>query len=107
TQALALIGSKEGIANLHVALVDPGDVVLVPAIGYPVYATGALLRGATTHEMAMNAENGWLADFDSVPDDVAARAKIMFLGYPNNPTGAVATDEYFRRAIDFCRTHDI
>lgn len=107
TQALALIGSKEGIANLHVALVDPGDVVLVPAIGYPVYATGALLRGATTHEMAMNAENGWLADFESVPDDVAARAKIMFLGYPNNPTGAVATDEYFRRAIDFCRTHDI
>ncbi|MEG0620306.1 MAG: LL-diaminopimelate aminotransferase [Raoultibacter sp.] len=107
TEVLALIGSKEGIAHLHTAFVDPGDYVLAPSIGYPVYSGGATLQSAHTYFMPMKAENGFLADFDHIPADVLAKAKIMFLGYPNNPTGAIATDEYFDRAIDFCIKHDI
>ncbi|MEG0476555.1 MAG: LL-diaminopimelate aminotransferase [Raoultibacter sp.] len=107
TEVLALIGSKEGIAHLHTAFVDPGDYVLAPSIGYPVYSGGATLQGAHTYFMPMKAENGFLADFNHIPADILAKAKIMFLGYPNNPTGAIATDEYFDRAIDFCIEHDI
>lgn len=107
TEVLGLIGSKEGIAHLHTAFVDPGDYVLAPSIGYPVYSGGAILQNAHTYFMPMNEENNWLADFDNIPDDILAKTKIMFLGYPNNPTGAIATEEYFDKAIDFCITHDI
>lgn len=107
TEVLTLIGSKEGIAHLHTAFVDPDDYVLAPSIGYPVYSIGATLQNANVHYMPMTADNGFLADFDSVPEDIAAKAKIMFLGYPNNPTGAIAPVEYFDRAIEFCKKHDI
>ena len=107
TEVLALIGSKEGIAHLITAFVNPGEYVLAPSIGYPVYSGGTTLQSAHTYFMPMTEENGFLADFDHVPADVLAKAKIMFLGYPNNPTGAIATDEYFDRAIAFCREHDI
>lgn len=107
TEALALIGSKEGIAHLHTAFVNPGDYVLAPSIGYPVYSGGATLQSANTYFMPMTAENGFLADFEQVPEDILKRAKIMFLGYPNNPTGAIATEEYFDKAIDFCIRHDL
>lgn len=106
-EVLALIGSKEGIAHLHTAFVDPGDYVLAPSIGYPVYSGGATLQSANTYFMPMKEETGFLADFTNIPEDVLAKAKIMFLGYPNNPTGACATEEYFDRAIDFCLEHDI
>lgn len=107
TEVLALIGSKEGIAHLHTAFVDPGDYVLAPSIGYPVYSGGATLQSANTYFMPMNETNGFLADFDNVPEDILAKTKIMFLGYPNNPTGAIATGEYFDKAIAFCLEHDI
>lgn len=107
TEVLALIGSKEGIAHLHTAFVNPGDYVLAPSIGYPVYSGGATLQSANTYFMPMTAENGFLADFEQVPEDILKRAKIMFLGYPNNPTGAIATEEYFDKAIDFCICHDL
>ena len=107
TEVLALIGSKEGIAHLHTAFVDPGDYVLVPSIGYPVYSGGATLQGGHTYYMPMREENGFLADFDHVPEEVLSKAKIMFIGYPNNPTGAVATEEYFDKAIRFCLENDI
>lgn len=107
TEVLALIGSKEGIAHLHTAFVNPGDYVLAPSIGYPVYSGGATLQSANTYFMPMTAENGFLADFEQVPEDILKRAKIMFLGYPNNPTGAIATEEYFDNAIDFCIRHDL
>lgn len=107
TEVLALIGSKEGIAHLHTAFVNPGDYVLAPSIGYPVYSIGASLQNAHTYYMPMTADNDFLADFDNVPSDIVDKAKIMFLGYPNNPTGAIATEEYFDRAIAFCREHDI
>ncbi|MCL2826461.1 MAG: LL-diaminopimelate aminotransferase [Eggerthellaceae bacterium] len=107
TQVLALIGSKEGIAHLHTAFVDPGDYVLAPSIGYPVYSGGATLQSAHTYFMPMKAENGFLADFDNIPPEVLAKAKVMFLGYPNNPTGAVASEAYFDRAIGFCISHGL
>lgn len=107
TEVLALIGSKEGIAHLHTAFVNPGDYVLAPSIGYPVYSGGAILQNANTYFMPMKAEKGFLADFDNIPEDVLAKTKIMFLGYPNNPTGAIATEEYFDKAIAFCIEHDI
>lgn len=107
TEVLTLIGSKEGIAHLHTAFVNPGDYVLAPSIGYPVYSGGATLQSANTYFMPMTAENGFLADFEQVPEDILKRAKIMFLGYPNNPTGAIATEEYFDKAIDFCIRHDL
>ncbi|MRX83039.1 LL-diaminopimelate aminotransferase [Eggerthella guodeyinii] len=106
-EVLALIGSKEGIAHLHTAFVDPGDYVLAPSIGYPVYSGGATLQSANTYFMPMREEDGFLADFSQIPDEVLGRAKIMFLGYPNNPTGACATEEYFDRAIAFCLEHDL
>ena len=107
SEILALIGSKEGIAHLHTAFVDPGDYVLAPSIGYPVYSGGATLQSANTYFMPMKEENGFLADFSNIPEEVLSKAKIMFLGYPNNPTGACATDEYFDRAIEFCIEHGI
>lgn len=107
TETLALIGSKEGIAHVFLAFVDPGDVTLVPGCGYPVYLTGGILCGGETHWMPMNEANGFLADFESTPKDVLARAKMMFLSYPNNPTSAIANEEYFDRAIAFARENDL
>ncbi len=107
TEVLGLIGSKEGIAHLHTAFVNPGDYVLAPSIGYPVYSGGATLQNGNTYFMPMKEENGFLADFDHIPEDILAKTKIMFLGYPNNPTGACANEEYFDKAIKFCLEHDI
>ncbi|MCL4079630.1 LL-diaminopimelate aminotransferase [Coriobacteriia bacterium Es71-Z0120] len=107
TEVLALIGSKEGIAHVFLAFVDPGDYTLVPGAGYPVYHTGGILSGGQSWFMPMTEENGFLADFESTPPEVLAKAKMMFLSYPNNPTSAIATEEYFDRAIAFAREHDL
>ncbi|MDR1421452.1 MAG: LL-diaminopimelate aminotransferase [Coriobacteriales bacterium] len=111
TETLALIGSKEGIAHLHTAFVNPGDYVLAPSIGYPVYSGGATLMHANTYFLRMRAETGWLAEFDDgpggIPAEVLERARILFIGYPNNPTGAIAPPEYFDEAIAFCKRHDL
>ena len=107
TETLALIGSKEGIAHLFLAFVDPGDVTLVPGCGYPVYHTGGILAGGETYFMPMREDNGFLADFESTPPDVLARAKMMFLSYPNNPSAVAAPVEYFDRAIAFAKEHDL
>lgn len=107
TQVLPLVGSKEGIAHIHVAYVDPGDVVLVPDPGYPVYHAGTILAGGESHFMPLLAENGFLPDLDAIPANVAARAKLMFLNYPNNPTSATATAEFFERTVEFARANEI
>ena len=107
TEVLALIGSKEGIAHLFPAFIDVGDYTLVPGVGYPVYTTGGVLIGGQTHYMPMNDENDWLADFESTPADVLARAKMMFISYPNNPAAVAAPVEYFDRAIAFAKKHDL
>jgi LL-diaminopimelate aminotransferase len=107
TEVLGMIGSKEGIAHLFTAFVDPGDYTLIPGVGYPVYHTGGIMVGGRSHWMPMNDDNDWLADFEATPADVVADAKMMFLSYPNNPTSAIANEEYFDRAIAYAKAHDL
>lgn len=106
-EVLALIGSKEGIAHLFPAFVDPGAYTLIPGVGYPVYDGGAILNDSKSYWMPMNEENDFLADFESAPADVLANAQMMILSYPNNPTSAIATPEYFDRAIAFAKKHNL
>ena len=107
TEILPTLGSKDGIAHVPLALVDPGDVVLAPNPGYTVYVTGALMAGAEPYTMPLTEANAWLPDLDAIPDDVADRSRLMWLNYPNNPTAAVADREFLERAVAFCRRHDI
>jgi LL-diaminopimelate aminotransferase len=106
-EILPTLGSKDGISHVPLALVDPGDLVLAPDPGYTVYATGAIMAGADPYVMPLTLENDWLPDLDAIPTDVAERARLMWLNYPNNPTAAVAGREFLERAVDFCRLHDI
>lgn len=106
-ECVALIGSKEGLSHLIWAMVDPGDVVLCPDPAYPVYSSQTLLAGGTPYAMPLRAENGFLPDLAAIPADVAAKAKLMFLNYPNNPTSAVATLDFFAEAVAFARRHNI
>jgi LL-diaminopimelate aminotransferase len=106
-EALALIGSKEGIFNIHHTLLDPGDLVLMPDPYYPVYMAGAELASASVHLMPLRKENSFLPDLDAIPAEVAQQAKLMWLNYPNNPTGAVADLDFFQKAVDFAMRHEI
>lgn len=106
-EVLALIGSKEGLAHLVWAFVDPGDVVLVPDPAYPVYRVHTLMTGGEPYDLPLLPERGFLPDLDAVPAEVARRAKLLFLNYPNNPTGAVADLAFFEQAVAFARRHDI
>ena len=106
-EVLPTIGSKEGIANVAYCLIDPGDVALIPDPGYPVYRAGTLFAGGEPYYMPLEEENGFLPDFSAIPDDVARRAKVMWLNYPNNPTAAVADLAFFDEAIAFAKRYDI
>ncbi len=106
-EVVALVGSKEGLAHLIWAFVDPGDTVLIPDPAYPVYRTHTLLTGGDPYMMPLLPENGFLPDFDAIPEDTRRRAKILFLNYPNNPTAAVADLDFFRRAVDFAKRCDL
>ncbi|QRN83719.1 aminotransferase class I/II-fold pyridoxal phosphate-dependent enzyme [Chloroflexota bacterium] len=106
-EVLGLIGSKEGIFNLSQVLINPGDLVLLPDPCYPVYAVGATIAQADTYDMPLLAENDFLPDLDAIPDEVADRAKLMWLNYPNNPTGAVAPYAFFEKVVAFARKHQI
>lgn len=107
SQVLPLIGSKEGIANLATAFVDPGDVVLVPDPGYPVYATSAILAGGTPAYFALPGANGFQPNLDQISPGDAAGAKILWLNYPNNPTAATVGPDTFAQAVAFCRSHNM
>jgi len=107
TEMVLLIGSKEGLAHLCWAYIDPGDIALVPDPNYTVPKVNTLLAGGTPHLMPLLAENKFLPDLSAVPSDVAQRAKLLFLNYPHNPTGAVATPEFFAEAVRFAREYDI
>ena len=107
TEVAPLIGSKEGIANAALAFVDPGDVVLVPDPGYPTYTLGTLLAGGSVVRVPLLAENDFLPDLAAIEPDVARSARVLWLNYPNNPTGAIATLEFFAQAVDFSREYDI
>jgi len=106
-EVIGLIGSKEGLFNLSQALLDPGDVVLVPDPGYPIYAIGAQLAGAEVHYLPLRRENGWLPDLEAVEPDVLRRARLLWLNYPNNPTGACAAPEFFEQAVALARQNEI
>ena len=106
-EVVPLIGSKEGIAHLPLCFIDPGDVALVPDPGYPVYPVSVQLAGGTNYSLPLREESGFLVDFDAVPDDVAGRAKLLWLNYPSNPTSAVADIAFFERAAAFAKKHGI
>ncbi|MDI9610629.1 MAG: LL-diaminopimelate aminotransferase [Archaeoglobales archaeon] len=101
-EIIALIGSKEGIAHLPLAFVNEGDFVLVPDPGYPVYYASTVMAGGKPFYLPLKAENDFLPELESLPEEVIRKTKILFLNYPNNPTSAVANDEFIRSAIDFC-----
>ena len=107
TELHPLIGSKEGIAHLAMALLDPGDVAIVPEPGYAVYEGGTVLAGAEPYRCTLAPRTGFLLELDELPADVARRAKLVYLNYPNNPTAAVADRAYLERTVGFCRTHGI
>jgi LL-diaminopimelate aminotransferase len=107
TEILPTLGSKDGISHVPFAFVNPGDVVLAPSPGYPVYQTGALMADGEALLMPLRAENGWLPDLAAIPQGAARRARLLWLNYPNNPTAAVTELEFFERAVAFCREHDI
>ncbi len=106
-EVLTLIGSKEGIAHIPLAFLNPGDVSLVPDPGYPVYNIGSILADGKPFKMPLLEENDFLPDLDAIPTDVAKKAKIMFLNYPNNPTSATATAKFFEEVVDFANENDV
>jgi LL-diaminopimelate aminotransferase len=106
-EVTSLIGSKEGIGNMAVAFVDPGDVVLVSTPCYPVYHIGTAFNGGQNYFLPLTKANRFLPDLDSIPADVAKRAKLLWINYPNNPTAAVADKDFFKRVIDFANRNNV
>jgi LL-diaminopimelate aminotransferase len=102
-----LLGSKEGLAHICLALLDPGDLALVPDPGYPVYAGGSIIVGAEVRYLKLAPERGFLPDLDEVSEEDAQRAKVLFLGYPNNPTAAVVEGDFFEKVVAFAKKYDI
>jgi len=106
-EVLSLIGSKEGIGHMPLAFVDPGDYVLVTSPGYPVYAIATMFAGGRVYEMPLLKENKFLPDLDSVPSSILKKTKLMFVNYPNNPTSACASREFFVNLVEFALRHNI
>ena len=106
-QVLSLMGSKDGIAHIPEAFVNPGDVVLAPSPGYPVYQTSTLFAEGTVHEMPLTADQQFLPVLDDIPKEVAEKAKLLFLNYPNNPTSAIAPMKFYDEVVAFAREHNI
>ncbi|MBN2706895.1 MAG: LL-diaminopimelate aminotransferase [Deltaproteobacteria bacterium] len=106
-EVVSLIGSKEGIAHMPLAFVNPGDYVLVPDPGYPVYSVATSFAGGVPYLMPLKAENGFLPALDAIPAEIAAKARLMFINYPNNPTGATADHDFFARVVEFVAKNHI
>jgi LL-diaminopimelate aminotransferase len=106
-EVLPLIGSKEGIGHMALCFIEPGDLALVPDPGYPPFSLGTILAGGEPYFMPLKEENDFLPDFEAIPDKIADKAKLMWLNYPNNPTGAVASPDLFDKAIHFARKHNV
>lgn len=107
TEVLALIGSKEGLAHLPWAILNPGDVALIPDPGYPVYRSSTILADGVPHAFPLLRERGFLPDLNAIPEDALRRAKLLFLNYPNNPTAATAPIEFFAEAVAFAKRRDL
>jgi LL-diaminopimelate aminotransferase len=106
-EVMALIGSKEGIAHIFLAFIDPGDFSLIPEPGYPVYKTGTLFANGFPYIMPLLEENDFLPDLEKIDEEIAQRAKLMFINYPNNPTAAVANKDFFEKVVKFAKKYDI
>jgi len=106
-EVLPLIGAKEGIGHIALCFIDPGDIALVPDPAYPVYSIGTMFAGGSSHYMPLVEQNDFLPDLESIPQDIARKAKILWINYPNNPTAAVAEHEFFARVVAFAKKYDI
>ena len=107
TEVHSLIGSQDGLAHIALCLVNPGDVVLVPDPGYPIFSAGPLVAGAQLRYMPLTPENGFLPDLDAIDEDTLRRAKLMILNYPNNPLAATAPKEFFAKAVEIAKRYQI
>jgi LL-diaminopimelate aminotransferase len=107
SEVLILIGSKEGLAHVSWAFIDPGEMALVPDPAYPVYERNVILAGGKVIHMPLLKENRWLPDFEKIKKEDLSKAKLLFLNYPNNPTGAVAGRDFLQRAVDFAKENDL
>lgn len=107
SEALPLLGSKEGLGHLALAYINPGDVVLVPSPSYPVHFRGPVIAGGQVHSLILKPENDWLIDLTAIPDAVASQAKILYFNYPSNPTAATAPREFFEEIVAFARKYEI
>jgi len=106
-EVLPLIGSKEGIGHMGLCFIEPGDIALVPDPGYPVFPMSTIIAGGEPYFMPLQEENDFLPDFDAIPDEIANRAKLMWLNYPNNPTGAIADLDFFENTVHFAQQHNL
>jgi LL-diaminopimelate aminotransferase len=107
TEVLSLIGSKEGIAHIPLAFVNPGDYVLVPTPGYPVYRVSTLFAGGTPHFLPLRKENSFLPNLSEIPKEIAEKARLLFINYPNNPTSAIAERSFFEEVVAFAHKYQI
>ena len=107
TEVVSSIGSKEAIHNTFLAFVEPGDYTLIPDPGYPVYRTSTIFAGGEFHTMPLRLENNFLPDLDLIDPEIARKAKLLWINYPNNPTGALATLEFFEKLVAYCQQYDI
>ncbi|UCG83836.1 MAG: LL-diaminopimelate aminotransferase [Dehalococcoidia bacterium] len=106
-EVVPLIGSKEGIGHVALCFIDPGDIALVTDPGYPVYSVGTMFAGGDCYFLPLTEDNDFLPHLDQVPADIANRAKLLWINYPNNPTAAVADEAFFKKVVAFAKRHDI
>jgi LL-diaminopimelate aminotransferase len=107
TEISATIGSKEAVFNFHEGFINPGDCVIIPSPGYPPYTRGTLFAEGKPYHIPLLEKNGFLPDLDAIPKDVLVKARLMWINYPNSPTGKIAPPEFFRRVVEFGRKHEI
>jgi len=107
TEVLPLIGSKEGVGHMALCFIEPGDIALVPDPGYPVFSMSTIIAGGEPYFMPLKEENNFLPDFEAIPERTANQAKLMWLNYPNNPTGAIADLDFFENTVHFARQHNL
>ncbi len=106
SEVVSLIGSKEGIAHLPLAFINPGDYALIPDPGYPVYPVSVMFAGGESYKMPLKKENNFLPDLDAIPEDILKKAKLMFIGYPNNPTSAIAEADFYKKVVELAKKYD-
>jgi LL-diaminopimelate aminotransferase len=107
SEVIPVLGGKEAVGHIALACLDPGGLSLSPEPGYPPYTSGPVFAGADVHYLPLTEENGFFPDLDAIPDEIGARANLLYLDYPNNPTGAIVPDGGFERAVEFGRQHDV